>query len=298
MLEVSDSNVIVLTWAEVHNAAARLIVGCVVPPTEVYGIPTGGSVVAALIADRYGLELLDELPEDPGPEVLIVDDLVDTGATLRPYTLAYPNATIAALYRKPYSPGIASTAILVDSWLAFPWEHRQSPEDSVVRLLQYIGEDPTREGLLETPARYVKALGEMTSGLGEDPAAHLLKTFEGPETPTQVTVHEIPFESLCEHHLLPFTGWASVSYLPAGRVVGLSKIARMVRGYARRPQIQERLTQQILMAMVNVLEPRNVQVEVHARHSCMSCRGVGVDAAMLTEADWQRPSVRLADPEL
>lgn len=151
-------------------------------------------------------------------------------------------------------------------------------EAAVVRamrdLLEAVGEDPTREGLLDTPARMGRAWKEMLSGLEEDPRDHLRTTFDV-GTDELVLVRDIAFHSVCEHHLLPFHGHAHVGYIPAhGRVTGLSKLARVVEGYARRPQVQERLTAQIADAVDEVLTPQGVIVVVEAEHMCMTMRGV------------------------
>lgn len=142
-------------------------------------------------------------------------------------------------------------------------------------LLVAIGEDPDRDGLRETPERMARAYAEMFSGLDEDPAAHLERVFDVAHE-EMILVRDIPLYSVCEHHLLPFHGMAHVGYIPGkeGRVTGLSKIARLVEGYARRPQVQERLTSQIADAMVERLAVRGVLVVVEAEHLCMSMRGV------------------------
>lgn len=142
-------------------------------------------------------------------------------------------------------------------------------------LLVAIGEDPERDGLRETPERMSRAYAEMFAGLREDPGAHVEKVFEvGHEE--MVLVRDIPTYSVCEHHLLPFHGMAHVAYIPneEGRVTGLSKVARLVDGYARRPQVQERLTAEIADAMVERLQVRGVLVVIEAEHLCMSMRGI------------------------
>jgi GTP cyclohydrolase I len=147
-----------------------------------------------------------------------------------------------------------------------------SAEDAVVSLLRMIGEDPSRNGLLETPRRVVAALREMTRGYDESPSEILSKTFE--ETSDELIVlRGIEFYSICEHHLLPFYGTVSVGYLP-GEVVGISKLARLVHCFARRLQIQERLTGQIAGAIAEHLHARGTAVIVTAHHLCMGCRGV------------------------
>jgi GTP cyclohydrolase IA len=143
---------------------------------------------------------------------------------------------------------------------------------AVARILRFIGEDPTRDGLIDTPKRVVRAWKEMTAGYDEDPAEILSRTFEE-ESDELVVLRGISFYSTCEHHMLPFYGTASVGYLP-GRVVGISKLARLVHCFARRLQIQERLTRQIGAAVEEHLEAKGVGVIVSAHHLCMGCRGV------------------------
>ncbi|HEY5438547.1 MAG TPA: GTP cyclohydrolase I FolE [Acidimicrobiales bacterium] len=145
----------------------------------------------------------------------------------------------------------------------------------VRELLEAIGDDPTREGLLETPRRVADMYVELFEGLEEDPGQHLRVTFEAGHD-EMVMVRDIPFTSLCEHHLVPFVGLAHVAYLPGpeGRITGLSKLARLVEGYARRLQVQERMTTEIVEAMERELHPRGSIVVIEAEHFCMTMRGV------------------------
>lgn len=148
-------------------------------------------------------------------------------------------------------------------------------EAAVRELLIGIGEDPDREGLAGTPDRVARACEEIFGGLAEDPASHLRKQFHEPGNEEMVVVKDIPFASMCEHHLLPFVGHAHVCYIPRdGRITGLSKVARCVSGFARRPQLQERLTGQVADALVRELDPLGVLVVIQAEHTCMSIRGV------------------------
>ncbi|QPK81551.1 GTP cyclohydrolase I FolE [Schaalia sp. ZJ405] len=141
-------------------------------------------------------------------------------------------------------------------------------------LLVAVGEDPTREGLADTPSRMARAWSEILSGMTEDPREHLRTQFHA-GTDELVLVRDITFYSVCEHHLLPFYGRAHVGYIPRGGVVtGLSKLARVVEGYAKRPQVQERLTAQVADAINEVLHPQGVIVVIEAEHMCMSMRGV------------------------
>ena len=145
-------------------------------------------------------------------------------------------------------------------------------ERAVREILLSIGEDPDREGLLKTPNRVARAYSEFFAGLREDPKVHL-KTVFHERYDEIVLLKNIEFHSLCEHHLLPFTGKAHVAYLPDGKVVGLSKLARLVEGYARRPQVQERLTTQIADALMEELNPIGAACVVEAVHTCMTIRG-------------------------
>jgi GTP cyclohydrolase I len=150
---------------------------------------------------------------------------------------------------------------------------------AVREILAAIGENPDREGLLETPDRVARMYAEIFSGLHSDPAEHLQKMFTQKQD-EMVLVKDIEFSSCCEHHLLPFIGKAHIAYLPNGRIVGLSKLARVVDAVARRPQVQERMTEQLADLVMGHLKPRGVAVIVEASHSCMTIRGVRKPGAM------------------
>src|SRR5436190_1790830 len=145
-------------------------------------------------------------------------------------------------------------------------------EKAVREILLAVGENPDREGLLKTPNRVARAYSELMAGLQDDPRRHL-KTVFRERYDEVVLLRDIEFHSLCEHHLLPFTGRAHVAYLPDGKVVGLSKLARLVEGYARRPQVQERLTTQIADALMEELNPIGSACVIEATHTCMTIRG-------------------------
>ena len=158
---------------------------------------------------------------------------------------------------------------------AVPRPSREEAEGAVRTLLAYIGDNPEREGLVETPKRFVNAYEEMFRGYHECPAETLDRTFsEIGAYDDLVLVRDIPFYSHCEHHMMPFTGKAHIAYTPIERVVGLSKIARLIDVYARRLQTQEHLTSQIATAIDEILKPRGVAVMMEAEHTCMSMRGV------------------------
>jgi GTP cyclohydrolase IA len=152
---------------------------------------------------------------------------------------------------------------------------REEAEEAVRTLLRWAGENPSREGLLETPKRVVKAYGEFFHGYNEDPAAVLDRVFEEVAGyDDMVLVRDIHFSSHCEHHMVPFVGHAHIAYYPSEGVVGLSKIARLVDIYARRLQTQETMTAQIVTALDDALKPRGIAVLLEAEHMCMSMRGV------------------------
>lgn len=258
--------VLKLDWQEVYRRLAM------VPPGRVWGVPRGGAIVAGLTG-----RAVDRI-EDAD---LIVDDIVDSGATMDRY--ASTGKPFWALFDRRTRDHNAPRG-----WVEFPWEGADAtadPAENVARLLQFIGEDPKRDGLLDTPKRVVKALREMTVGYKMDPKAILSRTFDAGGYDEMVVLRGIGFASMCEHHMLPFTGTAVVAYIPGDRVVGISKLARLVDCYARRLQIQERLTRQIADEVHSVLSPKGYGVVLQAEHQCMSCRGVGKQGAnMVTSA--------------
>ncbi len=144
----------------------------------------------------------------------------------------------------------------------------------VLAMLAFIGEDCSREGLLKTPERVVKAMAEMTIGYKADIKSILAAQFNAEGYDQMVICRDIEFVSLCEHHMLPFTGVAHVAYIPDKRIVGLSKMARLVDAYSRRLQVQERLTEEVATAMLIHIAPKGVGVMIQGKHACMSCRGV------------------------
>lgn len=160
----------------------------------------------------------------------------------------------------------------------------QADAEAAVRtLIEWAGDDPDREGLLETPARVARSYKELFAGYGADPRDYLARTFdEVGGYDSLVILREIPVVSFCEHHMLPFLGRAHVGYLPRNRVVGISKLARVVQGFARRLQIQEKLTAQVAEAIQDVLDPKGVGVVIISEHSCMTMRGVNTPGSRLT----------------
>ncbi len=155
--------------------------------------------------------------------------------------------------------------------------------DAVRTLIRWAGDDPAREGLIDTPARVARAWKEYASGYAEDPAVHLTRTFDEVGGYDEIVLlRDIPFQSHCEHHLAPIIGKAAIAYLPGNRVVGISKLARVLHGYARRLQVQERLTAEVADCIAKHLEPRGVAVVIEASHACMSARGVNTPGVVMT----------------
>jgi len=146
-------------------------------------------------------------------------------------------------------------------------------EKAVKEILEAVGEDPNRDGLKETPSRVARMYEEILTGMNSDPGEHLSKIFAEDHNEI-VVLKSIPFYSLCEHHMMPFQGKAHIAYLPNGKIVGLSKLARLVEGFARRLQVQERLTSQIADTLMQKIDARGVAVLLEATHSCMTMRGV------------------------
>jgi GTP cyclohydrolase IA len=164
-----------------------------------------------------------------------------------------------------------------------PRPTQEDAEAAVRTLIEWAGDDPDREGLLETPKRVVKSYRELFNGYESDPREYLQRTFEEVGGYDELVIlRDIPLTSFCEHHMLPFLGKAHVGYLPNDRVVGISKLARVVQGFARRLQIQEKLTAEVAGAIHDILKPKGVGVVIVSEHSCMTMRGVNTPGTRLT----------------
>lgn len=246
------------------------------PKTDtIYGIPRGGVPVAMMLSGMSGCRFTLDIAEAN----VIVDDIIDSGTTMHAARIIKRaerddrklTARFGALFDKRH-------AQWAGQWLVMPWEGGSfgSGEDIITRLLQYIGEDPKRVGLKDTPKRVLAAWKEWADGYAQDPKV-ILKTFTENGADEMVVVRDIPFVSKCEHHLSDIVGTAHVGYIPArGKIVGLSKLPRLVNCFAHRLQVQERMTHQIATALMVHTDALGAGVLVRATHHCMSTRGVRV----------------------
>lgn len=233
--------------------------------TSIYAVPRGGVPIAALLSSHTGLPLVDAPEEDS----LIVDDMIDSGKTHE----ALEEFDWAVLYVRDHTPKYENVTYVdvVDEWVEFPWESTtEDAEENFRRILQYLGEDTTREGLLDTPKRYIKFMKQFLTVDDFN-----FTTFENEGGNDEMIIQrDIPFFSLCEHHTAPFFGHATVAYIPGEKIVGLSKLARTVALYSHRFQNQERITSQVAERLQEELGAQGVAVTLSARHFCMEMRGV------------------------
>lgn len=242
----------IITWAEIK---ARITEMGLTPLKKYYGVPRGGQYLAAMLNPVDTPEQAD----------IIIDDLIDSGKTRDRYLELYPDKPFVALFDKTTEPEIAGV------WLRFPWEKTgvEELEGNAARIIQYF-DDGNRPGMVDTPRRYVKFLKEFLS-----PPEFNLTTFDSEGVDEMILVKNIPFFSLCEHHLAPFFGTAAIGYIPnATTIAGLSKLPRVLEMFARRFQNQERITTQVAEYLNEKLSPRGVAVTITARHLCMEMRGV------------------------
>lgn len=277
-------NQIVVGWDAIYEraelVAQRMLRGHQERMVYLYGIPRGGIHAAQAVATTINRMAQDarkphqaKLINTPEAAHFLVDDIIDSGATCERWGHEHPHIPFYSLVDKLGSNprGVADRP----GWYIFPWETADEsvgPRENIVRLLQFLGEDVERDGLKETPDRVVRAWTEMLSGYKRDPA-EVMKVFDD-KCDEMVLVKNIEFTSFCEHHMLPFEGKAHVAYIPNGKVLGLSKIARVLEIYAQRLQIQERLTAQVAEALDDHLKPKGSACVIEATHFCMVCRGV------------------------
>jgi GTP cyclohydrolase I len=246
---MESNNRSIITWEEIYDRLKEL------PKGKCYGIPRGGQVIAGLTGNAV------DTPEEAD---YLVDDILDSGRTAMKWKEKYPNKPFVVLFDKQEEKNRWG-------WIEFPWEEsaERDAEDSVARLLESFGEDINREGLKETPKRYVKFFKEFLN-----PPKWNCTSFESEGYDEMIVQTNIPFHSLCEHHIAPFFGEGHIAYIPNKRIVGLSKLARTLETFSRRLQNQERITQQVAEFLENELQPQGIAVVLKAKHMCMEMRGV------------------------
>ena len=247
---------------------------------NIYPVPRGGYLLGIILADSLKLPVAG-CKEVITNKTLIVDDLIDSGKTLS----EFKDNDKAVLYVKHGKKKLATYYLReTDAWIKFPDEKDDEVQDHITRIMQYIGEDTQREGLLETPKRVQRAIDEIFSGYKQNPK-DLMKTFTQGTCKEMVILKNCEFYSTCEHHMFPFFGHISIGYLPNKKVIGISKLARLVDLYSKRMQIQERMTAQIADTIMKELDAKGVYVVCEGVHFCMRSRGVKKqDASMITSA--------------
>jgi GTP cyclohydrolase I len=273
-----------LTWSDVDVRAARIAEAICADPDfafevelPVYPVPRGG--IPAALALRSGMfsrknPMTVVIVDSPEHALVVVDDIVDSGATRQRFLENYEVKFYALVDRQEEK---------LSGWVSFPWERLTNecgPQENIRRVIEYIGDDPNREGLLETPDRVVRSYDGLFGGYKQDPA-DVIKVFNDDTCDEMVVVRDVEFYSTCEHHMLPFFGRAHIAYIPSGRVIGVSKLVRILEVFCRRLQIQERLCQQVTSALNEYLKPKGAACVIEAQHFCMTARGVQKQHSMM-----------------
>jgi len=239
--------------------------------SSIYGVPRGGIPLAVTLAQKLSLPITDH----PDSDTLVVDDVVDSGKT----RARFQRFDFASIHIKESTPHEFYPTFYVkceNKWINYFWEEKESSvQDHIVRLIEYIGEDPCRVGMKETPDRMIRSWEEMFVGYKQD-VREVFKTFddEKEQFGGLVYMKDVEFYSTCEHHWLPFSGQAFIAYIPNGPVIGASKLARLLDIYACRFQMQERIGEQVTNALMEYLKPFGAACLIEARHFCMACRGI------------------------
>ena len=258
-----------LNWEDVYDRLSSI------PRGYLWGVPRGGAVLAGLTGRAV------DKPEDAD---IIIDDVCNSGRTLARYAEKY-GKPVWVLVKKgtrrkdiPFAIGVQD-----NDWVTFPWEASdplKDNEDLVVRLIEVLGQNPSDADFIETPRRFLSMMKELTSGYSEKPE-EILKLFKD-DCDEMIIVKDIPFTSLCSHHLATFSGTVTLGYIPSGKIVGLSKIPRLISAFSRRLQVQERLTRQVCHAFNSHVNPLGVGVMIRGTHSCMTVRGIKSHGEMVT----------------
>lgn len=241
-------------------------------PLRIYGVPRGGIYAAQAISKAlWRKSIPNRLVSEWCLSNLIVDDIIDSGKT-RDF---YHYETGGRIHFLVLVDKLKKDFSLKGIWVSFPWERMNNddgPIENIRRLIEYIGEDPAREGLVDTPKRVIASYKKLYGGYNQKPS-DVIKVFEE-ACDEMVLVKDIEFYSTCEHHMLPFSGKAHIAYVPDKKVIGISKLVRILEIYTRRLQIQERICRQVTEALQDLLKPLGVACVLEATHNCMTSRGV------------------------
>lgn len=232
----------------------------------IYGIPNGGMIITSFLKNAT-------ITHQPELATLILDDYVYSGDTLRYYHKQFPNIKRLALFDVSFKGEIV-----------FPWMQQSHPKSlikNVIAQLEFIGEDICRDGLIDTPKRVQKMYMELFRGYNQKPE-DIITVFDSDKNDEIIILKDIEFYSMCEHHMLPFIGKAHVAYIPGDKIVGISKLARLVDIYARRLQIQERIGEQVTSAIMHLLNAQGAACIIEAEHLCMKMRGVNKQNSVMT----------------
>lgn len=276
-----------MTWEEVYARCDKIVMKICSKdlkfPLRIYGIPRGGIIPASLVCEKLNNSFgktAASLCESPLEANCFIDDIVDSEKTKRWFMETY-------LLHKPSFHSLVnkkkSKTDYEKGWISFPWErmdNKTTVEDNIIRILQHIGEDVGREGLVDTPARVIRSWNKLFGGYKEDPKS-IITTFSEEQYDEMVLVKDIEFYSTCEHHMLPFYGKAHIAYIPKKSIIGVSKLARLLEIYARRLQIQERICDQVVNDLMSLLNPLGAACIIEAQHFCMTARGVEKQSAKM-----------------
>jgi GTP cyclohydrolase I len=275
-IEVRASVVASQIFQTLNERRAGRVNRLLIYPVPRGGIPAAQAVLAAWNNIPMSGKLQMAITDSPRRAHVIIDDIIDSGETRLRHEI----------YGVPFYALIDKTETETPDpmWYVFPWErmvNEAGPEENIRRIIEFIGDDPNRNGLKETPSRVVRSYAELFSGYKAD-LSTVFKTFDDIPYDEMIVLRDIDFYSNCEHHMLPFFGKVHIAYIPNGpKVIGLSKMARLVEVFARRLQVQERLTHQIADALDEGLVPLGCACIIQAKHFCMMCRGAHQQNAVM-----------------
>lgn len=250
---------------------------------SIYGVPRGGISLALVLSQKLGIPFYQDKTEVTN-HTLIVDDIIDSGKTRKYYSKNY----FLSLHGSNQDSSLEEHTYIVNphnkgEWIVYPWETNETvgPTDNVLRMIQAIGDDPSRPGLIDTPKRVVKSWDEIYVGYNQKPE-EIITVFDNENYDEIVLLKDIEVYSMCEHHILPFIGKAHIGYIPNKKIIGISKLARILEIYARRLQIQERLCHNVVNCIEKLISPLAVGCVIEAQHLCMRMRGVNKQNSIMT----------------